>query len=79
MKTRKTKILLIFLLYTLYSCSELKPGNGDFVVFKVDKGVNSTTNQLIQTKGHGQTWIRDSVGKYHVGDTLRLSYSVSGL
>ena len=70
----KTKLFLLSVLFYFYSCSELMPGNGDFVVRLVNEGVNSTTYQLIQTKGHGQTWIRDSVGKYHVGDTLRLSF-----
>ena len=73
MKAIKTRLLLILILFSFYSCSELMPGNGEFVVISVKESVSSTDYQLFQTKGHGQTWVRDSVGKYHVGDTLRLS------
>ena len=70
----KTKLILLSVLFLLCSCSELMPGNGYFIVRSVKEGRNDTYYQLIQTKGHGQTWVRDSVGKYHVGDTLRISF-----
>ena len=49
------------------------PGNGEFVVLSVKEGYSYTKYHLVQTKGLGQTWVRDAVGKYHVGDTLRIS------
>ena len=70
----KTKIFLLAVLFSFYSCSEMFPGNGKFVVHSVQEGRKTTCYQLSQTQGKGQTWIRDSVGKYHVGDTLRLSF-----
>ena len=52
------------------SCSEFAPSDGRYCVKKVDEGLESSTYQLVQVKGFGQTWLKAERGKYHVGDTL---------
>ena len=64
MKAIKTRLLLVLILSSFYSCSELMPGNGKFVVVSVKEGYSYTDYQLFQTKGHGQTWMRDSVRRH---------------
>ena len=54
------------------SCSEFMPGDGCFIVNDVIERRNGSKYQLLQTNGHGQTWIMAKVGQYHIGDTLRL-------
>ncbi len=72
MKKIKLTTILILILIMSISCSELLSGDGKFEVISVREYHTYSQYQLAQTIGNGSTWIIDSVGKYHVGDTLIL-------
>ena len=66
----KINLVSFLILGALSSCSEFMPGNGCFTVKEVEETKKESTYRLIQTEGRGSTTFRDSVGRYHVGDTL---------
>lgn len=66
----KNSVILLVLMMLFTSCSELMPGDGKFVVKDVVEHSEYSKYELGQTSGRGNTYFYDSVGKYHVGDTL---------
>lgn len=65
-------IYLFLALIILVSCSEFDPGNGSYRVKNVAEGTQYSTYHIESLGGMGAIFILDSVGKYHVGDTLVL-------
>jgi len=68
----RTAICLYLLLSVVAtSCSEFMPSDGRYRVKSVKETSNYTDYHIEQVKGHGHAFYRDSVGKYHIGDTIK--------
>lgn len=61
-------ILLAVVLFA--SCNEFMPSDGRYYIKDLKEYRQYTKYHIIQVKGHGHAFLRDSVGKYHVGDTI---------
>lgn len=69
----KNKLLAITIIL-LNSCSEFFPNDGIFVVDDIDFANDKTKciYRLSPAKGRGSVYYMDNVGKYKIGDTLKI-------
>lgn len=68
----KTSLLLLILGLIISGCSEFMPSDGRYTVEDVEVTRNYTKYHIVQVKGRGHAYLKDSVGKYCIGDTLKL-------
>ena len=59
-------------LFTLIGCSGLFPAEGGFHVVSIEEYKSHTIYLVSPIKGSGAIFIKDSVHKYRIGDTILL-------
>lgn len=63
-------VVCTVLVAVLFSCSEMMPGDGKFIIRDVNEYLEDSKYWAVQVKGQGSTYFMDERGKYHVGDTI---------
>ena len=71
LKIKNSNLLYILLAVVITGCSEFMPSDGRYYIKDVKEYMNYTDYHIVQVKGNGHAFYRDSVGKYRVGDTIK--------